>query len=68
MAGEVLDTQEFESLEELVQALEYWKNYVPSLGHDASTVLPISPGKLVLIEETLTDGSKVLNFAISGAV
>jgi hypothetical protein len=67
MAGEVLDTQEFENLEELIHALEYWKNYISSLGHETYTVLPLSPGRLVLIEETLTDGSKALNFAISGA-
>lgn len=67
MAREVLDTQEFESLEELAQVIEYWKNYVPTLGHDTGTVFPITPGKLALIEETLTDGSKVLNFEIVGA-
>lgn len=65
MEKEVIDTQEFTSLEELAQAVAYWQKFVPTLGHDGGTVLPVTPGKLVLVEETLTDGSKVLNFSIS---
>lgn len=65
MEREVLDVQEFSTLEDLAQALDYWKNYVSTLGHLPSTVFPVSPGKLELVEETLTDGSKVLNFSIT---
>ena len=60
-----LDRQEFTSLEELAHAVEYWKKFVASIGHDPSTVFPLAEGALVLLEETLTDGYKVLNFKIS---
>lgn len=63
-ASEVIDEQEFTTLEELVYALDYWKNFIKMMDHHASAVFPVTPGRLELIEETLTDGSKVLNFRI----
>lgn len=64
MTKHVLDTQEFSNLEELAHAIEYWRNLCNAEGHHESTVLAENAGRMSLVEETLTDGSKVLNLFI----
>lgn len=64
MEEQVCDTQEFTTLEELGWAIDYWRNYCKALGFHESTVYVENGGRMSLMEETLTDGSKVLNLRI----
>lgn len=60
MPKEILESFQAETLEELATLVEDAIAAAKAAGHDADTVyLPKS--KVDLVEETLTDGSKVLN-------
>ena len=60
MAKTVLATWNVENMEQMMEALKQAMADAKALGHHASTVYP-NKLRLALVEETLTDGSPVVN-------
>jgi hypothetical protein len=61
----VVETKTIETLEEAISALLELRSTAEMEGHSADVVYLRT--KLVLVEETLTDGSKVMNVEVREA-
>lgn len=66
MSKRVMQVWQFDDCETLRCAIVDALDYATSLGHHASTVYP-NKGRMTLVEETLSDGSKVLNLCLFDA-
>jgi hypothetical protein len=63
MSKEVLSAKSFCNAEELQKALGYMLGDAAALGHHPTTVY-VNKGRITLVEETLSDDSKVLNICL----
>lgn len=57
----VIDAQNFTSLDELILVLQEYRDQAAFLGHSSATVYAENKRRVALVEDELSDGSKVLN-------